>query len=61
MTNKEQKKFKEVIKKRRTRALRKLHPRPKFKWTKIEEFIRLENKNWFNRLIDRIKLWLKKE
>ena len=36
MPNKEQKKFKEVIKKRKKRAMRKLHPKPKFKWTTIE-------------------------
>ena len=64
--NTEQKKFKDVIKKRRTRALRKLHPREKYKWTKIEvpqpeALMRLEYKSWFTRLIDKIKLWLKKE
>lgn len=36
MPNKEQKKFKDVIKKRKKRALRKAHPKPKVKFGWIE-------------------------
>ena len=57
--NKEQKKFKEVIKKRRTRALRKKHPRVRGVWVEVKPPVLqiTAKKSWW----DRIKEWLKRK
>lgn len=49
MPNKEQIVFKRVIKKRRKRALRKLHPKPKFKWVAEPKILIAPKRSWWTK------------
>ena len=59
MPNKEQKQFKKAIKHRRTRALRKKHPRVKGVWVEVPkpQIMIDAEKSWWQKIIQ----WLKRK